>query len=324
MDYMNARIIGTGSALPKMTVTNQDLSERMDTSDEWIVSRTGIRERHIAVEETTSGMAAEAAGKAMQEAGVAAKELELILVATVTPDHIVPSTACELQAALGAENAAAIEMNAACSGFVFALNTVQAYMKAGIYKKALVVGVETLSKIVDWTDRSTCILFGDGAGAAVLEASEEAGIQNFIQYADGAKGNALLCDGRPVKNLFAGNEMQQEYVKMDGQEVFKFAVKRVSESIDHLLEQNQLKAEEIDLFILHQANARIIQSVAKHLGEPMEKFPMNLDHCGNTSGASVPILLDELNKAGRLKTGDKLILSGFGGGLTWGSIYLIW
>lgn len=321
---MNARIIGTGSALPKMTVTNQDLSERMDTSDEWIVSRTGIRERHIAVEETTSGMAAEAAGKAMQEAGVAAKELELILVATVTPDHIVPSTACELQAALGAENAAAIEMNAACSGFVFALNTVQAYMKAGIYKKALVVGVETLSKIVDWTDRSTCILFGDGAGAAVLEASEEAGIQNFIQYADGAKGNALLCDGRPVKNLFAGNEMQQEYVKMDGQEVFKFAVKRVSESIDHLLEQNQLKAEEIDLFILHQANARIIQSVAKHLGEPMEKFPMNLDHCGNTSGASVPILLDELNKAGRLKTGDKLILSGFGGGLTWGSIYLIW
>lgn len=321
---MNARITGTGSVLPEKIVTNQDLSERMDTSDEWIVSRTGIRERHIAVGETTSGMAAGAAKKAMQDAGMAAGELELILVATVTPDHIAPSAACEVQAALGAENAVAIELNAACSGFVFALNTVQAYIRAGIYRKALVVGVETLSKIVDWKDRSTCILFGDGAGAAVLEACGEGGIQDFIQYTDGAKGNALLCDAKPLKNLFADREPEQEYIRMDGQEVFKFAVKRVSESIDRLLLQNGCKAGEIGQFILHQANARIIQSVAKHLGEPMEKFPMNLEHCGNTSGASVPILLDELNRAGRLARGDKLILSGFGGGLTWGSIYMVW
>lgn len=321
---MNAHIIGTGSILPEKIVTNQDLSERVDTSDEWITSRTGIRERHIAVNETTSFMAAEAAKKAMQEAKITAETLDLILTATVTPDHIAPSTACEVQAALGAKNAVAIELNAACSGFVFALNTAQAYIRAGIYKRALVIGVETLSKIVDWTDRSTCILFGDGAGAAVLEACEKDGIQDFVQYTDGAKGSALLCEGRPLKNLFADRLPEQEYIKMDGQEVFKFAVKKVSESIDHMLSKNNCKAEEISLFILHQANARIIQSVAKHLGEPMEKFPMNLEHCGNTSGASVPILLDELNRAGRLKRGDKLILSGFGGGLTWGSIYMIW
>lgn len=321
---MNAHIIGTGSVLPKKVVTNQDLSEIMDTSDEWIASRTGIRERHIAEAETTTDMAAGAARKALQEAGMAAEELELILVATVTPDHIVPNAACELQAALGAKNAVAIELNAACSGFIFALNTVQAYMKAGIYTKALVVGVETLSKIVDWADRSTCILFGDGAGAAVLEAAEGGGIQGFLQHSDGSKGNALLCDARPVKNLFVHNEMQQEYVKMDGQEIFKFAVKRVPESIEELLALHQLKSKDIDLFLLHQANSRIIQSVAKHMGEPFEKFPMNLEHCANTSGASVPLLLDELNRAGRLKRGDKLVLSGFGGGLTWGSVYMVW
>lgn len=321
---MNAHIIGTGSLLPKRTVTNQDLSEIMDTSDEWITSRTGIRERHVAEAETTTDLAAGAARLALQEAGMAAEELELILVATVTPDHIVPNAACELQAALGAKNAVAMELNAACSGFIFALNTVQAYMKAGIYTRALVVGVETLSKIVDWADRSTCILFGDGAGAAVLEATEEGGIQGFLQHSDGTKGNALLCDARPLKNLFVHEEMQQEYVKMDGQEIFKFAVKRVPESVEELLALHQLKPEDIDLFLLHQANSRIIQSVAKHMGEPLEKFPMNLEHCANTSGASIPLLLDELNRAGRLKRGDKLVLSGFGGGLTWGSIYMVW
>jgi 3-oxoacyl-[acyl-carrier-protein] synthase-3 len=321
---MNAHILGTGSFLPEKIVTNFDLAERVETNDEWIVSRTGIRERHIAVEESTAEMAAAAARRALSDADVGAEELEMILLATVSPDHIVPSAACEVQAMLGAKNAVAIELNAACSGFVFALNTAQAYVRAGIYTKILVIGVETLSKLVDWNDRSTCILFGDGAGAAVVTAAQEAGILDFIQFSDGEKGEALLCDAKPLCNLFASREQEQKFVKMDGQEVFKFAVRRVSESIDQLFSRNHLEAGQIDCYILHQANARIIQSVAKHLKEDIAKFPMNVERCGNTSGASVPILLDELNRAGRLKRGDKVIMSGFGGGLTWGSIYMIW
>ncbi len=321
---MNAHILGTGSFLPEKIVTNFDLAERVETNDEWIVSRTGIRERHIAVEESTAEMAAAAARRALSDADVGAEELEMILLATVSPDHIVPSAACEVQAMLGAKNAVAIELNAACSGFVFALNTAQAYVRAGIYTKILVIGVETLSKLVDWNDRSTCILFGDGAGAAVVTAAQEVGILDFIQFSDGEKGEALLCDAKPLCNLFASREQEQKFVKMDGQEVFKFAVRRVSESIDQLFSRNHLEAGQIDCYILHQANARIIQSVAKHLKEDIAKFPMNVERCGNTSGASVPILLDELNRAGRLKRGDKVIMSGFGGGLTWGSIYMIW
>lgn len=321
---MNAHIIGTGSFLPEKVVTNFDLAERMETNDEWIVSRTGIRQRHIAVEESTAGMAAEAARRALSCAGMTAGELEMILLATVSPDHIVPSAACEVQAMLGAVNAVAIELNAACSGFVFALNTAQAYIRAGIYSRILVIGVETLSKLVDWTDRSTCILFGDGAGAAVVTASENRGIQDFIQFSDGAKGEALLCDAKPLRNLFARQEPAQEFVKMDGQEVFKFAVRRVSESIDQLLERNGLTAGDIGCYVLHQANARIIASVIKHLKADADKFPMNVERCGNTSGASVPLLLDELSRSGRLKEGDRVIMSGFGGGLTWGSIYMIW
>ena len=321
---MNAHILGTGSFLPEKIVTNFDLAERVETNDEWIVSRTGIRERQIAVEESTAEMAAAAARRALSDADVGAEELEMILLATVSPDHIVPSAACEVQAMLGAKNAVAIELNAACSGFVFALNTAQAYVRAGIYTKILVIGVETLSKLVDWNDRSTCILFGDGAGAAVVTAAQEAGILDFIQFSDGEKGEALLCDAKPLCNLFASREQEQKFVKMDGQGVFKFAVRRVSESIDQLFSRNHLEAGQIDCYILHQANARIIQSVAKHLKEDIAKFPMNVERCGNTSGASVPILLDELNRAGRLKRGDKVIMSGFGGGLTWGSIYMIW
>ncbi len=321
---MNAHIIGTGSFLPEKIVTNFDLAERVETNDEWIVSRTGIRQRHIAVEESTAEMAAEAARRALSDADMGAEELEMILLATVSPDHIVPSAACEVQAMLGAKNAVAIELNAACSGFVFALNTAQAYVRAGIYTKILVIGVETLSKLVDWSDRSTCILFGDGAGAAVVTAAQEAGILDFIQFSDGEKGEALLCDAKPLCNLFTSREQGQKFVKMDGQEVFKFAVRRVSESIDQLFARNHLEAGQIDCYILHQANARIIQSVARHLKEDIAKFPMNVERCGNTSGASVPILLDELNRAGRLKQGDKVIMSGFGGGLTWGSIYMIW
>ncbi len=321
---MNAHIIGTGSFLPEKVVTNFDLAERMETNDEWIVSRTGIRQRHIAVEESTAGMAAEAARRALSCAGMTAGELEMILLATVSPDHIVPSAACEVQAMLGAVNAVAIELNAECSGFVFALNTAQAYIRAGIYSRILVIGVETLSKLVDWTDRSTCILFGDGAGAAVVTASENRGIQDFIQFSDGAKGEALLCDAKPLRNLFAHQEPAQEFVKMDGQEVFKFAVRRVSESIDQLLERNGLTAGDIGCYVLHQANARIIASVIKHLKADADKFPMNVERCGNTSGASVPLLLDELYRSGRLREGDRVIMSGFGGGLTWGSIYMIW
>ena len=321
---MNAHIIGTGSFLPQKIVTNFDLAKYMETSDEWIASRTGIHQRHIAVDESTAEMAAKAAARALSDAGMEAEELEMILLATVSPDHIVPSAACEVQAMLGAKNAVAIELNAACSGFVFALNTAQVYVRAGIYTKILVIGVETLSKLVDWNDRSTCILFGDGAGAAVVTASKDRGILDFIQFSDGEKGEALLCDAKPLCNLFTNREQKQKFVKMDGQEVFKFAVRRVSESIDQLLERNHLVTGQIDCYILHQANARIIQSVVKHLKEDIEKFPMNVDRCGNTSGASVPLLLDELNRAGRLKQGDKVIMSGFGGGLTWGSIYMIW
>lgn len=321
---MNAHIIGTGSMLPKKVVTNFDLAEHMDTSDEWIVSRTGIRERHIATDETAADLASGAAKKALENAGVAAEEIELLIVATLSADHATPSLACEVQSAIGAVNAVAFDLNAACSGFVFGLNTAQAFIRAGIYKKALVIGAEVLSKIMDWTDRGTCILFGDGAGAAVIEASETSGIQDFVQFSDGAKGGALVVETRPIRNLFVNKEYEQEFVKMDGQEVFKFAVKRVAESIDMLLEKNKVAAADVDHYVLHQANARIIQTVAKHLGESLDKFPMNMDHCGNTSGASVPILLDEINRAGLLKAGDRIVMSGFGGGLTWGSIYMIW
>ncbi len=323
---MITKIIGTGSYLPSNKVTNDDLAKIMDTSDEWISSRTGIRERHLVKEENTTFMCVEAAKRALANAGVTAEEIDIIIVGTVSADHVTPSAACEVQAGLGAVNAVAFDINAACSGFLFALNTVNAYIKAGIYKTALILGAETLSKIMDWNDRSTCVLFGDGAGAAVVQGveGEKGGLIAFEQGSDGSKGMVLKCENRKNNNPLVQNPTDLNYVYMDGQEVYKFAVSTVPRSIEKVLEQANVSVDEVTYFALHQANIRILQSVAKRLKQPEDKFPISLDHCGNVSAASVPILLDEMNQKGMLKAGDKIVMSGFGAGLTWGTALIEW
>ena len=320
---MPARIIGTGSALPALLVSNRELEKMVDTTDEWIRSRTGIESRHIAVEETTTSMAIEAAKKALQDAKASPEELDLIIVGTISPDHYFPSTACEIQSALGAVNATAFDISAACAGFLFGLGIVDAYMKAGTVRTALVVGAETLSKMMDWNDRSTCVLFGDGAGAAVVR-SDESGIMSMVQGSDGARGNALTCEGRRVNNPYKKNDTSLDYTKMNGQEVYKFAVKTVPKSIEEALLKANVKADDVKYFLLHQANLRIIEAVAKRLGQSIEKFPTNLQECGNISAGSVPVLLDHVNREGMLQKGDTIVLAGFGAGLTWGATVLIW
>ena len=316
---MRAQIIGTGSCLPEKIVTNDFLSTIVDTSDEWISSRTGIRQRHIAVEETTASMSTEAGRRALESAGVKAEELDLIIVATCTPDTLVPNTACLVQSELGAVNAVAFDISAACSGFVFALNLVDAYMQAGVHKTALIIGAETLSRIVDWSDRSTCVLFADGAGAAVVRAAER-GVIASTQGSDGTRGGAIYVKNRENYNPFVPEQKPMEYLYMDGGEVFKFAVRKVPQCIDAA----NLTTEDIDWYLFHQANARITATIAKRLKVPDEKIPMNVDKCGNTSAASVAILLDEVNRKGMLKKGDKLMLAGFGSGLTWGTMAIEW
>ena len=320
---MPARIIGTGSALPALLVSNRELEKIVDTTDEWIRSRTGIESRHIAVEETTTSMAIEAAKKALQDAKASPEELDLIIVGTISPDHYFPSTACEIQSALGAVNATAFDISAACAGFLFGLGIVDAYMKADTVRNALVVGAETLSKMMDWNDRSTCVLFGDGAGAAVVR-SDESGIMSMVQGSDGARGNALTCEGRRVNNPYKKNDTSLDYTKMNGQEVYKFAVKTVPKSIEEALLKANVKADDVKYFLLHQANLRIIEAVAKRLGQSIEKFPTNLQECGNISAGSVPVLLDHVNREGMLQKGDTIVLAGFGAGLTWGATVLIW
>ncbi len=309
-EFMTTRIIGTGSAVPEQVVTNDDLARFVDTSDEWIRTRTGIKERRIASAESgTSDLAIQAAKEALINAGVSADELDIIILATSSADCCFPSGACEVQAAIGAYKAAAFDLSAACSGFVYALNTIHGFFKAGIYRTGLVIGADTLSKLIDWNDRGTCVLFGDGAGAAVVRA-EEKGILHMTMGADGTRGDALECGGRTTGNFLTGKKPELGYMTMDGQEVFKFAVKTVPEAIKY--------------FILHQANYRIFESIAKRLKIPMEKFPTNLERFGNTSGATIPILLDEMNREGKLQRGDKLVLAGFGAGLTWGATLLEW
>jgi len=322
--YMKTRIIGTGSCLPGHVVTNDDLSKIMDTSDEWISSRTGIKERHLAKEETTAGMSTEAARRALENAGVTAEEIDLIILGTVTADYVTPSCACEVQAALGADRAVAFDINAACSGFMFALNIANAYLQAGLYQTALVLGAETLSKIMDWNDRSTCVLFGDGAGAVVVRADENTGLLSFDQGTDCARGSVLACENRTNNNPLVETSSELAYIHMDGQEVYKFAVTAVPSSLQKTIEAAGLTVEDIDYFALHQANIRILQSVAKRLHVSEDKFPISLDHCGNISAASVPILLDEMNRKGMLKPGMKIAMSGFGGGLTWASAVVEW
>ncbi len=320
---MTGRICGTGSALPHFRVTNDDLSKIMDTSDEWIRSRTGIETRYLATEETTTSLAVEASRKALENAGVDAAELDVIIAATVTPDKLFPTLSCELQSELGAVNATAFDISAGCSGFLFALNTVQAYIESGCCRKALILGAEVLSKIMDWGDRSTCVLFGDGAGAAVI-CADETGILKCVQRSDGAKGMALHCYNRPVNNPYKKNPADLDYTHMNGQEVYKFAVRTVPKTISEILAAVDVTPDEVSYFILHQANIRIIESVAKRLHQPMEKFPLNLTECGNISAASVPTLLDKVNRRGLLKKGDKIVLAGFGAGLTWGAAVLTW
>ena len=319
---MTARIIGTGSAVPEQIVTNEDLSKIVETSDEWISSRSGIKERRVAKEENTTSLAILAGKRALENAGVTAEEIEVIIVATCTPDYFFPNTACQVQEAIGAKHAVAFDLSAACSGFLFALSTVQAYIKGGIYQKALIVGAETMSKMIDWSDRSTCVLFGDGAGAVV--SAEETGVLELVQKSNGAGKGVLSCKARETRNLLNHESETKEYLYMEGQPVFKFAVKTVPECVEEVLKKAEVKKEEIRYYILHQANSRIIQSVAKRLKEPEEKFPMNLSLYGNTSAASIPILLDEMNRNGMLNRGDKLVLSGFGAGLTWGAVLLEW
>lgn len=326
---MTTRIIGTGSAIPSRVVTNQELETFLDTSDTWIQERTGIGSRHAATTETTTSLAAEACRKALENAGKKAEEVELILAATVSPDCTFPCLACEIQAAIGADNATAYDLNAACAGFLFALNSADAYIRCGMYRNALIVGAEVLTKIVDWNDRSSCILFGDGAGAAFVQAEEE-GVVAMVQGANGKKGMALYrYEGQvntPFREAAAAAEESKGsgYLEMNGQEVFRFAVSQVPDSIQKVLEKAGWDKSEVDHYILHQANARIIQSIAKRLGEPEEKFPMNLHDYGNMSSASIPVLLDELNQAGKLKRGEKIIMSGFGAGLTYGATAVIW
>lgn len=320
---MTARIIGTGSAVPEQIVTNEDLSKIVETSDEWISSRSGIKERRIAKEETTTSLAILAGKRALENAGIASEEIEVIIVATCTLDYFFPNTACQVQEAIGAKHAVAFDLSAACSGFLFALSTAQAYIKGGIYQKALIIGAETMSKMIDWSDRSTCVLFGDGAGAAVVSA-EETGVLELVQKSDGTGKGVLSCKARETRNLLNHESETKEYLYMEGQPVFKFAVKTVPECVEEVLKKAEVKKEEIRYYILHQANSRIIQSVAKRLKEPEEKFPMNLSLYGNTSAASIPILLDEMNRNGMLNRGDKLVLSGFGAGLTWGAVLLEW
>ncbi len=320
---MTARIAGIGAYVPETIVTNDDLTKIVETSDEWISSRTGIRERRISVKEETSDLAAEAARQALEAAGVRPEELDLIILGTSSPDCNYPSGACEVQAKIGAVNAAAFDVSAACSGFIFAMNIVQAFFKSEIYQTALIIGAETLSKVVNWDDRSTCVLFGDGAGAAVLK-NEKSGIIDMLMGSDGTKGEALKCTSRSLGNFLTGTKPELGFMTMDGQEVFRFAVKRVPESIESLMKRNQVVKEDIQYYVLHQANERIVEAVARRLKEPMDKFPMTIEKYGNTSTASIPLLLDDMVKKGMLKDGDKIILSGFGAGMTWGAVLLEW
>ena len=321
---MSIKIIGTGSALPEKCVTNDDLAKLVDTSDQWIRERTGIGSRHISTGETVAELAAAACEKALRDAGRAPSDVDLLLVATCSPESGIPCVACQVQAMIGAGSAVAFDLNAACSGFLFALHTAWAYMEAGVYRSVLIVGAEVLSKLVDWTDRGTCILFGDGAGAVLAEYRSESSIFRFVQHSDGNKGEVLACDSRPLVNPYADIPMSAPHVRMDGREVFAFAVRRVPEGIEEVLAREGLTADDIDLFVLHQANYRIIEGIAKRLKQDIGKFPVNLERVGNMSSATIPVLLDELKREGRLQEGMKVVLSGFGAGLTWGACVIGW
>lgn len=325
---IRARITGTGACVPDRVLTNSDLEHMVDTSDEWIRERTGIRERRIAGEDqAASDIACGASKAALKSSGLKAKDLDLIIVATISGDMPFPSTACILQDKLEAGRAAAFDVAAACSGFIYGLSIANAYIKSGAYKKVLVVGAEVLSKFTDWEDRSTCVLFGDGAGAVVLEATEEKrGILSTKIHSDGGKWDLLYIPAGGSRYPASKETVRkrQHFIRMKGNETFREAVRTLENLVVESLEENNLKPSQLSFLIPHQANERIIQATAKRLGLPMDRVVMNLDRYGNTSAASIPIALDEAVRSGRIKEGDYILLEAFGGGLTWASALVRW
>ena len=326
---LRARITGTGSAVPDKILSNQDLEKMVDTNDEWITTRTGIKERRIAAaDEYTSTFAVQAAKSALTMAAVAAEDIDLILVATVTPDFPFPATACIVQHELGAKNAAAFDLTAACSGFIYGLSIADAYIKTGMARKVLVIGAEVLTRVVDFSDRNTCILFGDGAGAAVLEATDaEPGLLSTHIYSNGTHWQLLYQPGVGTRHPATDAKTLDEqlyYLRMEGNEVFKHAVRAMGDAAAAALEANSYTADDVTLLIPHQANRRIIEATGKRVGIPEDRIFVNLHKYGNTSAASIPIALDEANRTGRIKQGDLILLDAFGGGFTYGSALLRW
>jgi len=314
-----SRIAGTGSYLPERIVTNAELETWVDTNDQWIVDRTGIRQRHLAADnQTTCDLAEQAARRALDSAGCAPEDLDLIVLATTTPDRVYPSTACLLQNRLKNTTAAAFDVQAVCSGFIYALSVADKFIKTGAAQRVLVVGAETYSRIVDWTDRNTCVLFGDGAGAVVLQADEKTGILSTHLHADGSHHDVLTVNATVAKGRLNGHG----FTVMEGQSVFKFAVKVLSEIADEALTANQMKRNEIDWLIPHQANIRIINATAKKLKLPMEKVVVTVTNHANTSGASVPLALDTAVRDGRIQRNNVVLLEAVGGGFTWGAVLL--
>lgn len=328
MNLIPVGVLGSGKYVPERILTNQELETMVETNDEWIVSRTGIRERRIAAEgQATSDLCYEASLVALSNAGITPDQLDLIIVATITPDMSFPSTACILQEKLGAKKAAAFDLSAACSGFVYGLANATNFIATGTYKYALVIGADCLSKITDYTDRNTCILFGDGAGAVVIgEVPEERGFKSFELGADGTGGPLLKIEGGGSRNPASQNSIDQRlhYIYMAGAEVFKFAVRIMGNAADEALRKAGWEKSDIDLLVPHQANMRIIQSSLNRLELAEDKCMINLHKYGNMSAASIPVALAEASEQGRLHEGDRLILVGFGGGLTWGATALVW
>lgn len=321
----HAKIIGTGSYVPEQVVDNHQLSRLVETSDEWITTRTGIRERRITSGENTSDLACEAARRALQDAGMAPGDLDLVILSTLTPDYFTPATACLVQERLGAKNASAFDLSAACSGFVYGLEVADSFIKAGKAQNVLVVSSEVMSKIIDWTDRNTCVLFGDGAGAAVLKASPSGGILKSLTGSKGDLEGYLSAKSGNVSNPFMESpETGSHHLYMNGKEIFKFATRIIKKSLKEVLEGTGVTLEEVKYIVPHQANDRMFEHAANKLSFDKSKFYVNLDRYGNTSSASIPIALDELSKKNLIEKGDKLIFVGFGGGLTWGAVLLEW
>ncbi len=317
------QVIGTGHYLPENIITNEALTNMVDTTDKWIEERTGIMERHISSGEEDTELAICAGRFALENSHLQPKDIGLIIVATVTSNYITPSIACVVQETLDIPNAIAFDINAACTGFVYGLNTAYCYLNSGMAEYALIIGTETLSKVIDYTDRTTCVLFGDGAGAVVVRKRKN----TFFYSQIGANGDlqdVIYCKNRVLNNCVINQENTLDYVHMNGREVYKFVVKQIPILINKVLAKSNVKIDDVKYFVLHQANKRMNEMVARKIGVSFEKFPCNLEHVGNTSAASIPILLDEMNKKEMLKCGDYIVLCSFGAGMTWGAVLLKW